>query len=73
MIETQFKSAMSPKITGGAGSQSGPELSGVEGMPTLRSINGSPIVSFDSTSAPRIPRSEELPSTFETSIPKSGR
>ena len=39
---------------------------------SLRAINGSAIVTFDSSSSPRIPTEEQLPKSFETSIRKTG-
>lgn len=46
-IKTQFESALSPRVTGGAGSMAGRELNGIAGTPSLTAINGSPIVTFD--------------------------
>lgn len=71
-IKTQFTGAVSPKVSGGAGSFSGSQNDGVDGAASLTSINGSPIVNFDDSSARGIPREEQLPSQFETSIKKTG-
>ena len=70
-INTPFD-AMSKMASGQTGSLNGAELNNVPGTPSLRAINGSNIVTFDSTSNPSIPTAEQLPSQFETSIRKTG-
>ena len=54
------------------GSMTGAELNNIPGTASLRAINGSAIVTFDSSSSPRIPTEGQLPKSFETSIRKTG-
>lgn len=70
-IKSQFSGAMSPSVRGGAGHMKGAELDGVPGSASLTSINGSPIVTFDTTTS-LVPREAVLPTSFETSIRKTG-
>jgi hypothetical protein len=63
---------MSSMASGQTGSMTGAELNNIPGTASLRAINGSAIVTFDSSSSPRIPTEGQLPKSFETSIRKTG-
>lgn len=71
-IKTLFTGAVSPKITGGAGSFDGPSTStSWPGQSSLREQSGSPIVNYD-TFVSEIPKEDTLPTQFETGIRKTG-
>lgn len=70
-IKSQFMGAVSRDIKGGAGSMHGAQMSNVPGTATITSVNGSPIVTFD-TLVSNVPKEASLPSQFETPIRKSG-
>lgn len=61
-IKTQFSGAVSTRVSGGAGSITGEQLSGIEQGASISDVGGSPIAQFDST-APR-PKAEVLPKSF---------